>query len=77
MLDTSKGLAFTYDGVDFYHGWHGGYFGEFIYCGKTKLIGISNEEVLCQKPVDLPRLAMYAIARAQREVDRDLARRQT
>ena len=77
MIDISRGVAFHCNGLDFYYGAYGGYIAEMVYRGKIKEVHVSDVEKLCVSDADFSRVVVYAMLRGQREVDRDLARRQT
>ena len=67
-IDTSKGFAFSCDGVDFYNGWYGGYVGQLTVDNEMALITISNEEVITnadgQDGIEF--LARYKIYKARK-----------
>ena len=66
-LDKSRGYAFTECGLDFYHGWHGGYFAE----DEKGLVGISNVESLVY---DLAKPGVRALLVEYALIKRDLER---
>ena len=73
-LDKSTGFAFSCDGIDFYNGWNGGYYGELTYLGKNRLVGVSNPEVLTNGHGDkgLEACARYHIYKTKMKIEAEM-----